>query len=214
MTGVSKINLWSKQLTTTTSDDNNITSPIRVRREDPLLPWAWKEALDKQTWALLVCHWHWVHFLTKTHPSFVAFFFFFTPLSWENLPELIHRSQHMNFQSGISRIFQCGSSFVNLASVACVVGKGNVNRIWSLGQGIASLISKKDFKNRAHLARSMSVMFLWFEVCPPHQTTKKVQEGMDICCSHAFCPRGQKKGKERTQCGVKEQGKERNGSHQ
>lgn len=55
----------------------------------------------------------------------------------------------------------------------------------------------------------MSVMFLWFEVCPPHQTTKKVQEGMDICCSHAFCPRGQKKGKERTQCGVKEQGMER-----
>lgn len=68
----------------------------------------------------------------------------------------------MNFQSGISRIFQCGSSFVNLASVACVVGKENVNRIWSLGQGIASLISKKDFKNRAHLACSMSVMFLWF----------------------------------------------------
>lgn len=98
--------------------------------------------------------------------------FFFTPLSWENLPELIHRSQHMNFQSGISRIFQCGSSFVNLASIACVVGIVNVNRIWSLGQGIASLISKKDLKNGAHFACSVSVMFLQFEEHPLHKSTK------------------------------------------
>lgn len=112
------------------------------------------------------------------------FFFSFTPLSWENLPELIHRSQHMNFQSGISRIFQCGSSFVNLASVACVVGKENVNRIWSLGQGIASLISKKDFKNRAHLACSMSVMFLWFwsaSSTSDHQ--KSLSRHMPLSCT-------------------------------
>lgn len=121
----------------------------------------WKAVFDKQTWALLAFYWHWLCFFTKKEPSFVAFFFF-TPLSWENLPELIHRSQHMNFQSGISRIFQCGSSFVNLASIACVVGIVNVNRIWSLGQGIASLISKKDFKNGAHFAWSASVMFLQF----------------------------------------------------
>lgn len=114
-----------------------------------------------RTWALLACHWR-SPLYNQKGSQFCCIFFSFTPLSWENLPELIHRSQHMNFQSGISRIFQCGSSFVNLASVACVVGKGNVNRIWSLGQGIALLISKKDFKNRAHLACSMSVMFLWF----------------------------------------------------
>lgn len=121
----------------------------------------WKAAFDKQTWALLACHWHWLLFHQKG-AQFCCLFFFFTPLSWENLPELIHRSQHMNFQSGISRIFQCGSSFVNLASIACVVGIVNVNRIWSLGQGIASLISKKDFKNGAHFACSVSVMFLQF----------------------------------------------------
>ncbi len=72
------------------------------------------------------------------------FFFFFIPVSWENLPELIHGSQCMNFQSGISRIFQCGSSFVNLASVASVVGNGNVNRKWSLGQrGLSCLFQRK-----------------------------------------------------------------------
>lgn len=118
--------------------------------------------------------------------QFCCFFFsFFTPLSWENLPELIHRSQHMNFQSGISRIFQCGSSFVNLASIACVVGKGNVNRIWSLGQGIASLISKKDFKNRAHLVCSMSVMFLWFWSVPSisdHQKTPRRHGPLLLSC--------------------------------
>lgn len=90
-------------------------------------------------------------------------FFLFIPLSWENLPELIHPSQRMNFQSGISRIFQCGSSFVNLASVAYVAGKGNVNRIWSLGQcGLPHLFQRKILKNKkikqGHLAQAMSMM--------------------------------------------------------
>lgn len=76
-------------------------------------------------------------------------FFPFIPLSWEDLPELIHPSQCMNFQSGISRIFQCGSSFVNLASVAYVAGKGNVNRIWSLGQcGLPHLFQRKTSKKK------------------------------------------------------------------
>lgn len=80
-------------------------------------------------------------------------FFPFIPLSWENLPELIHPSQRMNFQSGISRIFQCGSSFVNLASVAYVAGKGNVNRIWSLGQcGLPHLFQRKTSKKKKNKA--------------------------------------------------------------
>lgn len=107
----------------------------------------------------------------------------------------------MNFQSGISRIFQCGSSFVNLASVACVVGKGNVNRIWSLGQGIASLISKKDFKNRAHLACfhecDVSVVLKYtLHIRPP----KKSNQGTDV--AHAR-PRGGDKWKKWEQYGSK-----------
>lgn len=141
----------------------------------------WTAAFDKQTWALLALPLTLTllfFFTPKRSPvllPFFFFFFFFTPLSWENLPELIHRSQHMNFQSGISRIFQCGSSFVNLASIACVVGTVNVNRIWSLGQGIASLISKKDFKNGAHFACSVSVMFLQLWRASFTQEHQKIQ---------------------------------------
>lgn len=103
----------------------------------------------KRTWfptlSWLECALKGGFFWPKKIPSlFVFFFFFFIPVSWENLPELIHGSQCMNFQSGISRIFQCGSSFVNLASVASVVGKGNVNRKWSLGQwGLPCLFQRK-----------------------------------------------------------------------
>lgn len=79
----------------------------------------------------------------------------------------------MNFQSGISRIFQCGSSFVNLASVASVVGKGNVNRIWSLGQGDCLAYFKERLQKQGHLALSVSVMFQRFEVSSTRQTTKK-----------------------------------------
>lgn len=106
-------------------------------------------------------------------------FFPFIPLSWENLPELIHPSQRMNFQSGISRIFQCGSSFVNLASVAYVAGKGNVNRIWSLGQcGLPHLFqrksSKKEKKIQGYLAQAMSMVEQRSGVASTWQTTKKV----------------------------------------
>lgn len=136
--------------------------------------------------------------------QFCCLFFFFTPLSWENLPELIHRSQHMNFQSGISRIFQCGSSFVNLASIACVVGIVNVNRIWSLGQGIASLISKKDFKNGAHFACSVSMMFLQFwraSFTQEHQKSKSKSTWVRICCQ-TLCPLGQRRWKDLKQYGM------------